>query len=72
MSSIEAAMRMLELASVHQLRARRVHDARHAATAIVAGITSVYTYDADDWESFAGEGLSIAGPASTLARLRLG
>jgi predicted nucleic acid-binding protein len=67
--SQEAAMRMLKLASVHQLKARRVHDARHAATAIVAGITSVYTYDANDWESFKGDGLSIDGPASTLARL---
>lgn len=67
--SREAALRMLELAARHQLRARRVHDARHAAAAIVAGINSVFTYDAEDWESFEGEGLSIAGPPTTLARL---
>jgi predicted nucleic acid-binding protein len=33
----EEALRMLELAESHQLRARRVHDARHAAAALVAG-----------------------------------
>lgn len=66
----DAALRMLELAAKYQLRARRVHDARHAAAAIVAGITSVFTYDAEDWESFESEGLSIAGPATTLTRLR--
>lgn len=65
----EVAIRMLELAAIHQLRARRVHDARHAAAAIVAGITSVYTYDADDWKSFERDGLSITGPTATLLRL---
>jgi len=65
----EVAIRMLELAASHQLKARRVHDARHAAAAIVAGITSVYTYDADDWKSFEGDGLSITGPTATLVRL---
>ena|ERR1700755_549374 len=65
----EAALRMLELAAKQQLRARRVHDARHAAAAIVAGIESVFTYDVEDWESFEGDGLSIVGPPTTLARL---
>ena len=65
----EVTIRMLELAASRQLRARRVHDARHAATAIVAGITLVYTYDPGDWEAFEGDGLSITGPATTLARL---
>jgi predicted nucleic acid-binding protein len=65
----DVALRMLELAASHQLRARRVHDARHAAAAIVAGVNSVFTYDAEDWESFKGDGLSIAGPSTTLARL---
>jgi predicted nucleic acid-binding protein len=65
----DVALRMVELAASYQLKARRVHDARHAAAAIVAGITSVYTYDSDDWESFESDGLSIAGPISTLARL---
>ena len=64
-----AALRMLESSASHQLRARRVHDARHAAAALVAGVTSVFTYDAEDWESFEGDGLGIAGPATTLARL---
>jgi predicted nucleic acid-binding protein len=67
--SQEVAIRMLELAASHQLRARRVHDARHAAAAIVAGIRSVFTYDANDWEFFESDGLSIVGPATTLARL---
>ena len=67
--SPEAALRMLELAAKHQLRARRVHDARHAATAIVAGVTSVFTYDAEDWESFEEDGLRIAGPAAILTRM---
>jgi predicted nucleic acid-binding protein len=65
----EVAIRMLKLAASHQLRARHVHDARHAAAAIVAGIKSVFTYDANDWESFEGDGLSIAGPLTTLAHL---
>jgi predicted nucleic acid-binding protein len=69
--SQEAALRMLELAAKHKLRARRVHDARHAAAAIVAGITSVYTYDAEDWESFEGDGLSIAGAATLTEANRL-
>lgn len=65
----EVALEMLRLAAAHQLRARRVHDARHAAAAISAGIRSVFTYDADDWNSFASDRLNIAGPVSTLARL---
>lgn len=40
---LQEALRMLELAASHQLRARHVHDARHAATALVAGVTSVFT-----------------------------
>jgi predicted nucleic acid-binding protein len=65
----EVAIRMLKLAAAHQLRARRVHDARHAAAAIVAGVKSVFAYDANDWESFKGDGLSIVGPHTTMARL---
>jgi len=67
--SREAALRMLELAAKHQLRARRVHDARHAAAAMVVGVTTVLTYDAEDWELFEGDGLKIVGPSTTLARL---
>jgi predicted nucleic acid-binding protein len=60
---------MLELAESHQLRARRVHDARHAAAALVAGITSVFTYDSGDWSAFESDGLRITGPSSVLASL---
>src|SRR5438270_9465454 len=38
--SQEVTIRMLELAAAHQLRARRVHDARHAAAAIIGSVTS--------------------------------
>ena len=69
LDSQEAALRMLELAAKHQLRARRVRDARHAAAALESGITSVFTYDAEDWEPFEGDGLRIAGPDATLVRL---
>jgi predicted nucleic acid-binding protein len=62
----DAALMMLELVAEHHLTARRVHDARHAATALVAGVEAVYTYDTEDWEIFEGDGLVIAGPASTL------
>jgi predicted nucleic acid-binding protein len=65
----DVALEMLRLAAAYQPKARRVHDARHAAAALVTGVTSVFTYDADDWTAFAGDGLSITGPASTLARL---
>jgi predicted nucleic acid-binding protein len=63
-----AAMLALELAAVHKLRARRVHDARHAATALMAGVSLVYTYDAADWKVFNTDGLKIAGPESTLTQ----
>lgn len=66
---LAVALRTLELAASHQLRARRVHDARHAAAALVAGVSSVFTYDTDDWEAFEHDGLRIAGPASTLTRM---
>jgi predicted nucleic acid-binding protein len=69
--NLEGALKTLELAARHRLTARRVHDARHAATALVAGVLSVYTYDANDWQVFASDGLHIAGPPSTIARLTL-
>ena len=61
--------RALELAAMHRLTARRVHDARHAAAALSAGVAFVYTYDAGDWKVFETDGLSIVGPATTIARL---
>jgi predicted nucleic acid-binding protein len=63
------ALKALELAVKHRLTARRVHDARHAATALIAGIVSVYTYDPDDWQAFAADGLRIVGPPTTVVRL---
>jgi predicted nucleic acid-binding protein len=66
---VEQALWMLEIAEWHQLRARRVHDARHAAAALAVGITAVFTYDSDDWASFESDGLLIVGPPSVLVRL---
>lgn len=67
--SLAVTLKTMELASTHNLTARRIHDAHHAAAALTAGVTTVYTYDADDWKLFAGDGLTIVGPASTLQRL---
>ena len=69
--SIGAALKTMEMAPKHNLTARRIHDARHAAAALAAGVTPVYTYDVDDWKLFAGDGLTIAGPPSALRRLSL-
>jgi predicted nucleic acid-binding protein len=66
----EAALYALMLAAVHHLTARRIHDARHTAAALLSSVRSVYTYDAEDWEVFEPDGLHIAGPMSTLAQLR--
>lgn len=65
---LEVILRALELAASHKLTARRVHDARHAAAALVAGVRKVYTYDVDDWQMFEVDGLRIVGPESVLAR----
>ena len=67
--SVAAALKTMELASAHNLTARRIHDARHAAAALAAGVLTVYTYDVDDWKLFGSDGLSIVGPASSLQRL---
>jgi predicted nucleic acid-binding protein len=68
---LEVGLRTLALAATHQLTGRRIHDARHAAAALVAGITGVYTYDVDDWRVFAADGLRIVGPPSTMSQLGL-
>ena len=57
---------MLDLAKKYGLKARRTHDARHAAIALEAGITKVYTYDAGDWKAFEPGGLVIVGPPSSI------
>ncbi len=65
----EAARLMLRLAENHALTARRIHDARHAATALSADVSQVYTYDVEDWKYFASAGLRISGPKSILRAL---
>jgi predicted nucleic acid-binding protein len=66
--NLAVILRALELAANHNLTARRVHDARHAAAALTAGIHEIYTYDIDDWRRFEADGLKVAGPESVLAR----
>lgn len=63
---LAAGLIMLDLARKHRLTARRIHDARHAATALVAGVSRVFTYDINDWQVFAGDGLLVAGPGSVV------
>jgi predicted nucleic acid-binding protein len=67
--SLGVALKTLALAAKYRLTARRVHDARHAAAALEAGVTSVYTYDVDDWRVFEADGLQITGPPTIVARL---
>jgi len=62
----EAGILMLDMAGRYKLTARRVHDARHAATALVAGVRRVYTYDVDDWRVFSPDGIIVTGPESIL------
>lgn len=62
----EATIKMLELSEKYNLTARRVHDARHAATALTNGVTLIYTYDVEDWQVFKTESLTITGPPSVL------
>ena len=65
----DASIKMLELSAKHGLTARRIHDARHAATALASGITEVYTYDVEDWSVFKPDGIIIVGPGSSLLRM---
>ncbi|MBI2504337.1 MAG: type II toxin-antitoxin system VapC family toxin [Candidatus Latescibacteria bacterium] len=60
---LEVVHRALDLAVKHRLTARRIHDARHAAAALVAGIVAVCTYDPNDWRLFEDEGLRMIEPA---------
>ena len=66
---LEVALQALRLAAAHGLTARRVHDARHAAAAVLAGVAAIYTYDVDDWKVFEPDGLRIVGPPATLSRI---
>jgi predicted nucleic acid-binding protein len=67
--NLPVILKALDLAAAHQLTARRVHDARHAAAALSAGVICVYTYDVDDWKVFETDGIRIIGPPTTMARL---
>jgi predicted nucleic acid-binding protein len=66
----EVAVKALELAAAHGLTAQRIHDARHAAAALVAGVRFVYTFDVRDWVVFEEDGLEIVGPPSVLRLLK--
>lgn len=68
---LEVSLLHLRLAETHNLTARRIHDARHAATALHDSVTCVYTYDPDDWRDFLADGIVIVGPPSTLTSLAL-
>ncbi len=65
----EASLKMLALSAKYNLTARRVHDARHAATALANGVKLIYTYDINDWKAFEPEGLTIIGPPSDVSHL---
>lgn len=65
----EVGLKMLELVETHRLTARRVHDARHAATALCAGVTLVYTYDPDDWKVFQADGITVISPVILMAEI---
>ena len=69
---MHVALGFLDMTAAHGLTARRVHDARHAATALASGVHQVYTYDTAHWEAFESDGLRIVGPPSVLSRLRRG
>lgn len=60
----EVILLTVELARQHSLTGRRIHDARHAAAALVAGITQIFTYDLEDWRAFVDNGITISGPPS--------
>ena len=66
-TNFTASMKMLEIAAAQQLTARRIHDARHAATALAAGVYKVYTYDPEDWRLFQPYGIRIVGPDSVFS-----
>ncbi len=63
----DAVERMLDLAITHGLRARDIHDARHAAVALTAGVSNVLTYDVSHWQRFISNGLAVVGPPSVLS-----
>lgn len=65
-TGLQAGLRMLDLAARHALTARRIHDARHAATALIFDVHKVFTYDIQDWKVFSPDGVLVTGPPSVL------
>lgn len=65
----EILPKMMELARKHKLKARGIHDARHASTALVHNIQSVITYDTKDWKRFNSDGIHAIEPRSILAKM---
>ena len=63
-TGVDAGKKILELAANYRLTARRIHDARHAATALVAGVRQVYTYDIADWQVFQPDRIVLIDPKS--------
>jgi len=61
---------MLDLAVENQLTARRIHDARHAATAIAANIREIFTYDVSDWLAFSSANIKVSGPPSIFKSIK--
>ena len=53
----KVALQLLTPAAEHDLHSRRVHDARHAAATLPAGVCRVYTLDSDDWKVFEVDGI---------------
>ena len=67
----EGATRLaFALAAREELRGQEIHDARHAAAAISVGLTRVYTYNVADWLRYFDDGLTIAGPPSSVEKAR--
>ncbi len=67
---LDAATLTVAVAGRYNLTARRVHDARHAATALVGGGLYASTYNVGDWTVFAPEGISVVSPAELLNALK--
>jgi predicted nucleic acid-binding protein len=63
----EILPKMMELARKHKLKARGIHDARHASTALIHNIRKVITYDTKDWKRFNSDGIHAIEPRSILA-----
>ena len=68
---LDAGLSTLTLAATHQLTGRRIHDARHAAAALVAGIAAVYTYDVEPLCSGVANAARLLVPVGLIPRLQI-